>query len=44
MRAYPTRVSLHSDAIAAPTPECDYCSQIRSGRHTMAETSFHFQR
>jgi hypothetical protein len=44
MPAYPTRVSLHSDANAVPTTECDSRSQIRSGRHTMAETSFHFQR
>ena len=44
MTAYPTRVSLHSDAVAAPTTECDSRSQIRSGKHTVAETSFHFQR
>jgi hypothetical protein len=44
MPAYPTRVLLHSDANAAPTTECNSCSQIRPGRHTMAETSFHFQR
>jgi hypothetical protein len=43
MPAYPTRVSLHADAAAAPTTECD--SRSQSGpENTMAETSFHSQR
>ena len=41
MRAYPTRVSLHSDAIAAPTPECDSCTnQVRKTHHGRDLISF----
>jgi hypothetical protein len=43
MPTYPIRVSLHSDAVAARTTECDCRSQSVS-ENPMAETFFYSQR